>query len=361
MAVRHTLRLAVIVLFLVVSLTGGPAKADGSHTAAQPLPIKLGTSGGSASDISRAFCCGGTLGSLVLFNGVSSILSNNHVLGRSGSATAGEDDIQPGLIDVGCVASRATVVADYAGNIVPLGTANVDAALATARSGAVDPTGAILDIGVPCATPRNATVGLNVTKSGRTTGQTFGQVQAVNVSVSITYQAGCNSGKKFTISYRNQVSITPGTFSAGGDSGSLIVTNDANHQPTALLFAGSSSVTIGNAVADVVNAFSAKGSFSFVGGSCGPAIAQPLDAMQRFAGPREQEVERVRLIKEDNEADLFRFPSVLGVGVGADENDPNHAVIVVYVKRGRAVLRDFPTDIEGVKVRVIPTDPFVAF
>lgn len=361
MIVRHVLRVAVVFLFLFVSLAGGPAKADNSHTAAQPVPVKMGTSGGSANDISKAFCCGGTLGSLVLFNGQLSILSNNHVLGRSGSAVTGEDAIQPGLIDNGCVASGATIVGDYAGNIVPLGTANVDAALSFARSGTVDNTGAILDIGVPCASPIDPAVGMSVTKSGRTTGQTFGVVQAVNVSVSITYQTGCNSGKKFRVSYRNQVSITPGAFSAGGDSGSLIVTDDANHQPAALLFAGSSSVTIGNPIADVVNAFSAKGSFSFVGGTCGPAIAEPFGATQRLQGPQAREIERVRLIKEENEADLFSFPAVLAVGVGSDESDPTQAVIVVYTRRGRAIMRNFPSQIDGVKIRIVPTDPFVAF
>src|SRR5262245_62670461 len=57
---------------------------------------------------------------------------------------------------------------------------------------------------------------------------------------------------KFVISYTNQVVINSSTFSAGGDSGSLIVTNDTNHQPVALLFAGSSTTTIGNPIGEVL-------------------------------------------------------------------------------------------------------------
>ncbi len=65
------------------------------------------------------------------------------------------------------------------------------------------------------------------------------------------YQQGCNKGKKFTINYTNQVVVGSGTFSAGGDSGSLIVSQSAAH-PTALLYAGSSSTTIGNPISEVL-------------------------------------------------------------------------------------------------------------
>src|SRR5215813_14184364 len=81
----------------LVLLTTVPAMA--ANTGKQTPPIQLGTSGGSASDISANFCCGGTLGSLVTRDGVQYILSNNHVLARSGSAATGENVIQPGLID----------------------------------------------------------------------------------------------------------------------------------------------------------------------------------------------------------------------------------------------------------------------
>src|SRR5438093_6111850 len=37
-----------------------------SHTAKQAPPIQLGTSGGWSKDLANGYCCGGTLGSLVL-------------------------------------------------------------------------------------------------------------------------------------------------------------------------------------------------------------------------------------------------------------------------------------------------------
>jgi PKD repeat protein len=53
----------------------------------------------------------------------------------------------------------------------------------------------------------------------------------------------------------DQIGITPGTFSDGGDSGSLIVTDDSNKNPVALLFAGSSERTLANPIAYVLNRF----------------------------------------------------------------------------------------------------------
>ncbi|HTQ78989.1 MAG TPA: hypothetical protein VMM92_03255 [Thermoanaerobaculia bacterium] len=350
-------RLQVTLLLAAVAAT--PAFA--ANTGKQTPPIKLGTSGGSAADISSQFCCAGTLGSLVTRDGVRYILSNNHVLARSGIAVTGENIIQPGLIDSSCSASGDNVVATFPGNIVPLGH-NVDTALGQVISGKVDTTGSILGVGVPCSSTATPTVGMKVEKAGRTTGLTTGTVQAVNVSATVQYQRGCGVGTTFNETYTNQVSITPGTFSAGGDSGSLIVSNtNSNHHPVALLFAGSSSATIGNPISAVVSAYQSGGhTFSFVGASCSSLVGDEL-----LFGPSQIEVERTRLIKENHEADLLSRPGVIGVGVGkvSDEPEETETAIIVYVSsNGKVMPRNLklPTELEGTKVRVIFTDPFVA-
>ena len=344
--------------FAATVLIAGPVLAQ-STTALQSFPIKLGTSGGSDSDASRRYCCGGTLGALVNYGGVPHILSNNHVVARSGNAANGEDIIQPGLIDVGCNAGNSNVVADFIGDVVPLGSGNVDAALALPRVGAVDLTGALLNIGIPCAGIQAATAGLSVAKSGRTTGYTTGTVQAVNVSVNVGYQKGCNSGKRFTVPFANQITITPGSFSAGGDSGSLIVSNDGTPNPVGLLFAGSSSVTIANPAQTVVNAFG--NGFSFVGQSCGGAAVEAA-----VVGLDEYRFATAKSIKESVEGQLFERPDVVGVGVGRasdnkDSLDVNEPAIIVYVETAKGKLpKGFPRQIDGVKVRVIATDPIVS-
>jgi hypothetical protein len=345
----------------IASLSAQVALADGGalHQAKQTPPIKLGTSGGSSADVSRAFCCGGTLGAAVFLDGQLAILGNNHVLARSGSAVTGEDTIQPGLIDVGCRPATANVVGDFAGNIVRLGSANVDTALSYARSGMVDATGAILDVGVPCTIVQPPFVGLAVKKSGRTTGLTKGTITSVNTSVSIQYQTGCNAGKKFVIAYQNQ--LVTGAMSAGGDSGSLLVTDEViAPKPVGLLFAGSSSTTIYNPIQDVVNAYVAAGhTFSFVGTTCGAPLAPQGGAAALSLSP--EKFNRAHQAKVENEHDLMGRPGVWGVGVGASEEDPAEAVIVIYLESpGRVVPPSIPKELDGTKVRVVFTDPIVA-
>ena len=332
------------------------AYADGGaqHQVQQTPPVKMGTSGGSASDRSGPYCCGGTLGSLVRRDGVLSILSNNHILARSGSATTGEDTVQPGLIDTNCSATNSNIVGDFAGNLVPLGSANVDAAISTARA-TVDASGAILDIGVPCATLQNAAIGMAVMKSGRTTGFTTGTITSINTSVSIQYAKKCNGGQHFTVSYTNQ--IVTGAMSAGGDSGSLLVSNDGTPNPVGLLYAGSASTTIYNPIQSVVNAFTAGGhTFTFVGNNCGPMAEQdPAPA------PSEEEIQAAMVAQVQHEAELFANQGVLGVGIGQAEDNPIEAVIVLYVDPppGHA-MRTIPDQIDGFRVRVILTDKIVA-
>jgi hypothetical protein len=96
-------------------------------------------------------------------------------------------------------------------------------------------------------------VGQSVQKCGRTTECTVGTVEEINATVTV-----CFAGFPFctkSATFVNQFTITPGDFSAGGDSGSLIVTNDNNKNPVGLLFAGSSTRTIANPIGVVLDHF----------------------------------------------------------------------------------------------------------
>jgi hypothetical protein len=327
----------------------------------------FGVSGGNVNDITTRFCCSGTLGSLITDGTTRYILSNNHVLARGDKAVAGEDVSQPGLIDNNCAV--ATVVADFTG-AAPLGS-NVDAAVAQLRTGQMDATGFIEDIGVPSSTVVNPSVGLGVAKSGRTTGFTTGTIASINTSVSVQYQANCGSGKKFTVAYTNQVVINSSTFSAGGDSGSLIVTNNASHNPVALLFAGSSTTTIGNPIGLVLTRLgTALGrTFSFVGsGGAAPTPQggqaggrQPFVPGLEGLMPQlpQQAADRASAILENHRANLMFQPGVIGVGVGLGRTD-SEAAIVVYVNKNAGNKPILPDDLEGIPVTVILTDEFIA-
>jgi len=339
-------------------LFAGIAYADGGAAPNHKVSSNsYGVSGGNVNDRSRAFCCSGTLGSL-LTNGTNQyILSNNHILGRSGAAVPGEDISQPGLIDNGCRIAESVADFSAAPNLL---TSNVDAAVAQLRPGAMSAAGEILDIGVICDVVRQASIGLGVAKSGRTTGLTTGSVGSISVDVSVQYQQGCNKGKKFVVAFQNQVVITPGSFSAGGDSGSLIVTNDANHQPVGLLFAGSSTSTIANPIGEVLTQVGAAlgASVSFVGGTCtGPAA--PVTSSQANQPSPELLRDAIR-VKNEHARDLISRRGVIGVGVGVSDVNPTEPVIVIYVDHAVPDRARLPEQLQGFRVRVEETDAFVA-
>jgi hypothetical protein len=232
-----------------------------SHTAKQTPPIQLGTSGGWRYDLANGYCCGGTLGSLVSIGGTQHIMSNYHVLeadivlgGNNKVAENGDFVIQPGLIDVGCVATNAQNV----GTLVlkhSLPNNNVDVAVAEVISGMVRTDGAILEIGVISSQTVAAFIGQLVKKSGRTTGLTRSKVSALNATVSIAYENECAGGAAFTKTFTGQIVIANkrSAFLAGGDSGSLMV-EDVSTNPRAigLLFAGSTQTAIANPINEVL-------------------------------------------------------------------------------------------------------------
>ncbi len=351
-----------VVWVLVIGMGVVLADSGAQHQSLQNPPIKLGTSGGNVNNISSAFCCSGTLGSLVTKSGADYILSNNHILADSDTATVGDNISQPGLVDVNCnVNNNAQIVANFS-QAVPLGTANVDAAIAQIIGGEVDTSGAILDVGVPANTTApidSSAVGRGVAKSGRTTGLTCATIGSINTNVRVQYQKGCNQGKKFTVRYTNQILINSSSFSAGGDSGSLIVTSDTA-EPIGLLYAGSSSTTIGNRISDVTAALGV----SFVGGTThsvttcpgpgGPAHPASVAALTPGA------TNRATAAKEAHADRLMADAAVLGVGVGANPDNPNEPVVVIYVEEGRAH-GPIPAELDGVRTQVIRTDKFRAF
>jgi hypothetical protein len=233
-----------------------------SHTAKQTPPIQLGTSGGWRFDLANGFCCGGTLGSLVLIGGQQHILSNYHVLeadivsgGNNRVAQTGDPVIQPALIDINCNAANGQDVATLVKkNALP--GSNVDCAVAAVIPGMVRSDGAILEIGTISSQTIAASLNQAVKKSGRTTGLTRSTVSGLNATVSITYENECAGGTAFTKTFTGQIVIAnKGTrFLAGGDSGSLMVQDVAtNPRAVGLLYAGSSSTAIANPIGHVLS------------------------------------------------------------------------------------------------------------
>lgn len=174
------------------------------------------------------------------------LLSNNHVLANSNVADLGDPILQPGRHDSG---SEPNDVINQLAAFEPIDFGSGDNAFDAAIAGDQDP--AIVELGVlevgPCPgykQPGELAVGQSVQKSGRTTGLTRGTVNALGVTVDVGY------GNGRTARFTNQVQITPGTFSDGGDSGSAILDDDGF--AVALLYAGSDFATIGSHIAPVL-------------------------------------------------------------------------------------------------------------
>lgn len=276
-------RFTVIVALAGFAAIGGlsPVRADSGpdHRAAQARPISLGTSGGNINDISTLYCCSGTLGSLVVDgSGTQYVLSNNHVIALSNAGSPGDPVNQPGMIDQSC---RPNGIVANLSDYVPIRYASrksiplnrVDAAIAAVTPGDVRTDGSILDIGTISSDTMSAFVNQSVQKSGRTTGRTTGTVTAIDVTVDVGYSSSCGGAANQKARYVNQMTISPGAFSAGGDSGSLIVENgtvnpaDGRPRAVGLLFAGSSSYTIANPIAPVLSLLGVQ----MVGGPALPA------------------------------------------------------------------------------------------
>jgi hypothetical protein len=351
-------RFALPVLALSI-LAIGPAMIEADNGPEHRVRnLNFGVSGGNVNDITRRFCCSGTLGALLTAGGTQYILSNNHVMGLSGSAQAGQDISQPGLIDNNC--QIHTVVADF--SVAPPLSSGVDAAIAQLRPGMMNSTGSIEDIGTISSVVKAPAVGLAVQKSGRTTGHTAGTIGSINTTVSVRYPKSCGGGGGTLHTFMNQVVINSSTFSAGGDSGSLIVSNNAScPQPVALLFAGSSSSTIGNPISVVLARLTASlgSTVSFVGGTCtASATLEGLSLRQELS---DETIAFASAVKERRENDLFSRPGVIGVGVGSSDDNPFEAVIIVYVDMTSGSSPRLPRRIDGVRVKAVYTDAFVAY
>ena len=216
----RTYKIAVFAALLLWVITQSAGSADSGF---ETRPIPLGVSGGNIKDITRSFCCSGTLGSLVQDgSGVQYILSNNHVLARINRGLIRDKIIQPGLIDQdpGCLKDAGDTVATLS-DFVPLSfrrnTINrVDAAIAQVQAGQVDPSGSVLNIGELSNSTAVPFVGMAVKKNGRTSGLTTGTVTALDVTVDIEYDRQCGvTILPLVARFTGQIMIEPASFSAG--------------------------------------------------------------------------------------------------------------------------------------------------
>jgi hypothetical protein len=313
----------------------------------------------------------GTFGCIVRdrVSGLRLILSNNHVLANTNVAQVGDPVLQPGPADGGRVATdtiahlerfhpiafttkppicpvalglagAANMLARQLGSRHRLEASQrdaaavnwIDAALARPVDDA-DILEGILDVGVPQGTAAPA-LGMEVRKSGSTTGLSSGRIIVVYATTNINYAPGRMA------CFEEQIVTT--NMSQGGDSGSLLVAGDP---PLAvgLLFAGSPQVTVHNQIQAVLDHLQVC-----VGG-------EPTGGAQLRVA-----LARARAVQRACESELLSKANVVGVRTGMRQRNgsPTGEVALVALVTRKVSASELPPEdaipahIEGVPVDV---------
>jgi PKD repeat protein len=186
-------------------------------------------------------------------------LSNNHVYALENTVSRGTDVLQPGLADTQCSPTGSDVIGSLSA-FAPIAFCNrrscpsntIDAAIAVSDATKLDNKTPPAGYGTPSSTTVPDAVGQSVQKYGRTTSLTTGQVTGIDATIRVGYLTG-------TAQFVHQIVVSscPTTCIGAGDSGSLLVTNDASLNPVGLLFAGNSSgsMAIANPIDAVLSYF----------------------------------------------------------------------------------------------------------
>jgi hypothetical protein len=173
----------------------------------------------------------GTLGAIVTKGDKLLILSNSHVLANSGLAKKGDGILYPGSADDGespkdLIAKLHDFVKFQVGDDF-LNRVDCAVALPVAKR-LSDLTSEVKGLFVPRGTTKPVR-GMEVTKVGRTTGETVGTVRDVHFRFILTYPGVGNVG------YSDQVFCT--RYTNNGDSGALVI-DRKSRKAVGLHFAG---------------------------------------------------------------------------------------------------------------------------
>jgi len=361
--------LAIAAFFAVWVLAIGAASVPvGAATCNQqttlPRPIPLGVSGGNINAFTNhnKFCFSGTLGSMVQDESANQfILSNNHVLADINKAKPGDLIVEPGLAEnaIACQQIPGDAVATFTRSVKIKfsGKNTIDAAIAEVDPGDVSPE--ILNIGGIADSVATPEPGLAVQKMGRTTCFTTGTISSVSGNFKINYGGG--KVAKFIHQIVINGPAPPNNFGGPGDSGSLIVTQDACPQAVALLFAGSGNEkqTIANPISDVLSGLGVS-----MVGSCTPAAAsdtaQP-DVVAGNVGMSKEVVASAAAVRDRHEDQLMKIPGAVGTAIGMSDQSGQPAIEVYVKKMTRQAQAAAPKEVEGVPVKLIENGGFVAY
>lgn len=226
------------------------AAEDADPTRSFPRPVPIGVSTGHGK------VTAGTIGARATDGDKIFALSNNHIFAANNDARPGDNLLQPGVVDGGRDPDDVIgTLHDYepihfCRALICPGNA-MDAAVALTTTDDVGNETPDGGYGAPRSSTADAELGMSVQKYGRTTGHTTGQISGLNATIDVGYRDG-------KARFEGQIVISGRGFSAGGDSGSLVVTKGlllADRRPVGLLFAGTQTTTLANPIDVVLDRF----------------------------------------------------------------------------------------------------------
>jgi hypothetical protein len=208
--------------------------------------------------------------------------------------------------------------------------------------------------------------GLELAKSGRTTGLTCSTVAAVSMSVKVDYFKDCAETEPYyTKTFTNQIGIAGDGFTDSGDSGALVV-DASNAAPVGLFFAGGTDgngngFSVANPMSDVLQELGAQaGSNLSVVGTTTPhqvaCVHYNLNAAVNSVAATASQKLRAQTAAEAAGASLTNpAGGILGVKSGTSLDSPAEGAVIVYVDRTKIPVA-VPQTINGVRTQVIATE-----
>lgn len=360
-------------VLLIAGIAPDETQAGGKkHRKPQNLPIKLGTSGGNATDFAadpeiELPCMSGTLGALIQGE-VQYVLSTNLAMAKRNAAEVGDDVSQPGLIDTRGGACnpenpKGAPVADlskfkkikfHTGSKAPAN--QLDAAVAEVREGAVDANGRVIGIGTTGSRAVAPFLGQRVRKSGRGTGVRAGTVVAINVTGDVDYGFPPGSGPLARMVKQFVVQSDGKPMLLFGDSGAVFFETRASCPgPVGLAIAVNlvddrfALVTPMTTVLKQLGKVKPKETLRPVGCKSVPVAGEKVEslALKRAVA----DAERIQRRVEDV---VLEIPGVVGMGIGLSELGTGEVVFKLLVsERSERLTEAVPESLGKVRVEVL--------
>jgi hypothetical protein len=176
----------------------------------------------------------------------------------------------------------------------------------------------------------------------------------------VEYVQNCDgTGTPINVEFSGQIDVDGSAFSAQGDSGALVVSQDTA-DAAGLLFAFSDSSSVANPISDVLNYFTDSNGnpATVVGGAahsvvgCTLPIAPSSAATAVTATPTSAALQNATKVRDAHLPEILSYKEVQGVGVGFSRDNASEAAILLFVAKDQAHT-DLPQQFDGVRTRIV--------